>query len=631
MCGIVGYIGTREARPILLDGLKRLEYRGYDSSGIATVGDGLLIRKAVGRIAELERQLGGMQFPGSIGIAHTRWATHGVPSDANAHPHTGQDGIVALVHNGIIENYRSLRELLQRQGHTFRSETDTEVVAHLIERYHNNHSLEEAVQMALVQLKGAYGLVVMSSNEPDTLIAARNGSPLVLGISEGEYFIASDAAALLPYTRQVIYLSDGEVAILKRHTYSVRTLDNQIVNKEVEQITWDLEQIEKGGFPHFMLKEIYEQPTAIRQTLSGRVHADRAAVRLRCLKNGFVDGVGTINSIKILACGTSWHAGLVGQFLMEKTLRIPVTCEQASEFRYRHPVIVPHSIAIAISQSGETADTKGAVTLAKELGAYTLGVVNVVGSAIARMVDGGVYLHAGPEIGVASTKAFSCQVVALSILNVGLAEILDRVKPLPNGKKRIAPEDAIKIVNELDRLPDKVQRVLDSVYDRNGTGGIVKKIAQAFGSSDHFLYLGRGYNYPIALEGALKLKEISYIHAEGYSAAEMKHGPIALIDENMPVVIVAPQDSEEPQSYDKIVSNAEEVRARGGRIIAIVNEGDAQISKLAEWVIEIPNTLAHLVPVLATIPLQLLAYEIAVQKGFDPDKPRNLAKSVTVE
>lgn len=631
MCGIVGYIGTKEARPILMDGLKRLEYRGYDSAGIATVGDELLVRKAVGKIAELEKQLGGTQFPGSVGIAHTRWATHGEPSDVNAHPHTGQDGIVALVHNGIIENYRSLRQLLQQQGHTFRSETDTEVVAHLIEKYHTDLPLAEAVQRAITQLQGAYGIVVVSSKEPNTLVAARNGSPLVLGIADKEYFIASDAAALLPYTRQVIYLNDGELVVMDRDSYSVRTMDNEVVNKEVEQITWDLEQIEKAGYPHFMLKEIFEQPEAIRQTLSGRVHPDAPSIHLRCLENGFAEALPTIDSVKLLACGTSWHAGLVAQFMMEKMLRIPVTAEQASEFRYRFPVIVPRTLAVAISQSGETADTKGAIELAQEKGAYTLGIVNVVGSTIARMVDGGAYLHAGPEIGVASTKAFSCQVVALSILNLGLARMLDESKPLESGKARIPKDDYMKIVNELNALPAKVEQVLAHVYNRETGEGIVQQIAREFQDSDHFLYLGRGYNYPIALEGALKLKEISYIHAEGYSAAEMKHGPIALIDKNMPVVIIAPHDSEEPSSYDKIVSNAEEVRARGGRIIAVVNEGDSHIAKMAEWVIEIPNTLAHLVPVLATIPLQLLAYEIAVLKGYDPDKPRNLAKSVTVE
>ncbi len=632
MCGIVGYIGTKEAKPILLDGLKRLEYRGYDSSGIATVSDALLVRKAVGKIAELEKQLvGGTQFPGSVGIAHTRWATHGEPSDVNAHPHTGQDGIVAIVHNGIIENYRALRQLLEQQGHTFRSQTDTEVVAHLIEKYHADLPLAEAVQRAVAQLQGAYGMVVVSSKEPDTLIAARNGSPLVLGVADGEYFIASDAAALLPYTRQVVYLNDGEMVVMKHDSYSVRTMDNQIIDKDIEEITWDLEQIEKAGYPHFMLKEIFEQPEAIRQTLSGRVKPSTPSIHLRCLKNGFSEALPTIDAVKILACGTSWHAGLVGQFMLEKMLRIPVSAEQASEFRYRHPVIVPHTLAVAISQSGETADTKGAIELAHKRGAYNLGIVNVVGSTIARMVDSGIYLHAGPEIGVASTKAFSCQVVALSILNLGLARILDESKPLENGKPRIPEKDYIKIANELSVLPEKVERVLSSVYDREHGQGIVQQIAREFQHNDHFLYLGRGYNYPIALEGALKLKEISYIHAEGYSAAEMKHGPIALIDKNMPVVIIAPHDSEEPISYDKIVSNAEEVRARGGRIIAVVNEGDSQIAKMAEWVIEVPNTLAHLVPVLATIPLQLLAYEIAVLKGYDPDKPRNLAKSVTVE
>ncbi|MCH7492357.1 glutamine--fructose-6-phosphate transaminase (isomerizing) [Patescibacteria group bacterium] len=631
MCGIVGYIGTKEAKPILLGGLKRLEYRGYDSAGIAVIDQAMSQVKSIGKISSLEKKMANQEFPGSLGIAHTRWATHGQPSDINAHPHIDCQGIIALVHNGIIENYQSLRQLLMQEGHEFVSETDTEVLVHLIEKHYEGNNLEQAVQRALLQSQGAYGIVVVSSSEPNKLVAARNGSPLVLGIKKGEYFVASDVAALLPYTRQVIYLNDGEMVTMDRDGYKVTNLFNQKIDKEIEKIKWDLAMIEKGGFPHFMLKEIYEQPQAISNTLSGRVKGGQNIVHLRSLDGDIIKKLPHINSIKILACGTSWHAGLVAAFLMEKVLRIPVTCEQASEFRYRSPVIQPGTLAISISQSGETADTKGAVELVKELGAYNLGIVNVVGSTIARLVDGGVYLHAGPEIGVASTKAFSCQVTALSILNLGLSKILDRSQPLPSGKPRVPDIDFKKIVDELLILPEKVEQVLKGVYDIKSKRGIVHKIAEELQDKNNFLYLGRGYNYPIALEGALKLKEISYIHAEGYSAAEMKHGPIALIDKEMPVVIIAPSDSEEPISYDKIASNAEVVRARGGRIIAIVNEGDKIISNMAEWVIEIPNTLAHLVPILATIPLQLLAYEIAVLRGNDPDMPRNLAKSVTVE
>jgi len=631
MCGIVGYIGTKDATPILLDGLRRLEYRGYDSAGIAVVGDGLKVVKNVGKIADLEKRLESHMLPGSLGIAHTRWATHGEPTEINAHPHTDCDGTIAIVHNGIIENFRALKELLEKEGHTFKSETDTEVIAHLIEKYYKGEKLELAVQKALHQLKGAYGVVVVSSAEPGKLVVARNGSPLVIGISDGEYFVASDAAALLPYTRQVVYLGDGEMGVMNGDGYRTMTLDNKAIDKEVEKITWDLEMIEKGGYPHFMLKEIYEQPQSIKNLLGGKIKKNGHHVQLGCMRDNFRDMLNPVDAIKLLACGTSWNAGLVGFFMMEKMLRIPVTCEQASEFQYRFPVIERNTLAVSISQSGETADTKGAVKLAKELGATTLGIVNVVGSTIARMVDGGMYLHAGPEIGVASTKAFSSQVVALSLLNLSLAKKMDENQPLANGKKRISDEDAVKIINELTILPKKVKRVLDTVYDISGGESIIKNIAQAFKGTNNFLYLGRGYNYPIALEGALKLKEISYIHAEGYSAAEMKHGPIALIDKNMPVVIIAPHDSEEPDSYAKIASNVQEVRARGGRIISVVNDGDSEIAQMSEWSIEIPNTLAHLVPVLATIPLQLLAYEIAVLRGLDPDKPRNLAKSVTVE
>ncbi len=630
MCGIVGYIGTRPAMPVLLEGLKRLEYRGYDSAGMATVDNGLHMKKTIGKIVSLEQALAQQALSGSIGIAHTRWATHGEPSEINAHPHHDCTGTIALVHNGIIENYRSLRTLLQQEGHTFRSDTDTEVITHLIEKYYPGHGLEQAVQRVLPMLQGAYGIVVISSSEPKKIVAARNGSPLVIGVKEGEYFVASDASAILPYTRRVIYLNDGEMITLNSTGYRISTLDNKEINKDVEQITWDLEMIEKSGFPHFMLKEIHEQPEAIQNTLSGHIQKDGTSIRLRCLENGFAEALPQISNIKLLACGTSWHAGLVASFLMEKILRVPVTCEQASEFRYREPVFLPNTLAVFISQSGETADTKGALDLARQKGAHTLGIVNAVGSTIAREVDGGIYLHAGPEIGVASTKAFSCQVAALSQLNLGLAEYLDRVQPLDNSQPRIPRIDFQKIVNELLFIPEKVMCVLQAVYN-NDNGSVIKKIAREFRDSAHFLYLGRGYNFPIALEGALKLKEISYIHAEGYSAAEMKHGPIALIDKDMPVVIIAPKDSEEPISYEKIASNAEEVRARGGRIIAIVNEGDSDIAKMAEWVIEIPNTLAHLVPIIAAVPLQLLSYEIAVLRGHDPDKPRNLAKSVTVE
>ncbi|MFA6098146.1 MAG: glutamine--fructose-6-phosphate transaminase (isomerizing) [Patescibacteria group bacterium] len=631
MCGIVGYIGTQSAKPILMEGLKRLEYRGYDSAGIATISDSLHLQKTKGKISVLEQLLEKNFMPGSVGIAHTRWATHGEPSSVNAHPHVDCQETIAIAHNGIIENYRTLKKLLQKEGHVFRSETDTEVIAHLIEKYHKKLNLELAVQKALSQLEGAYGIVVVSGNEPDKLVAARKGSPLVLGIKDKDFFIASDTSAILPFTRQVIYLKDGEMVTLSNGDFRLTTLDNKDVLKNIEQVDWDLEMIEKGGFPHFMLKEIFEQPEAIENTMSGRVKKGVAGIHLGCMSNGLPKALEKIDSIKILACGTSWHTGLLGAFLMEKMLRLPVTCEQASEFRYRHPVIKPQTLAIGISQSGETADTKGAIELTHELGAYNLGIVNVVGSSIARLVDSGIYTHAGPEIGVASTKAFSCQVVALSMLNLALANILDEHQPLEDKKKRIPKKDYLKIVNELCALPDKIRKVLGSIYDMKNDTGVIKDIAREFKDENNFLYLGRGYNFPIALEGALKLKEISYIHAEGYSAAEMKHGPIALIDQNMPVVIIAPQDSEDPVSYEKIASNAEEVRARGGRIIALVSEGDQVISQMAEWAIFIPHTLAHLVPVLAAVPMQLLAYEIAVLRGLDPDKPRNLAKSVTVE
>ncbi|MDQ7041001.1 MAG: glutamine--fructose-6-phosphate transaminase (isomerizing) [Rhodothermus sp.] len=611
MCGIVGYIGQRPAAALLLNGLKRLEYRGYDSAGIAVVGNGCLqVYKQQGKVDELAAALRARLPEGTLGIGHTRWATHGEPNDVNAHPHVSSGGDFALVHNGIIENYAALRKRLQQKGYVFRSETDTEALVHLIDdvRRTTGLPLPEAVRQALTQVVGTYGLAIVSASDPDLLIAARKGSPLILGIGEGEYFLASDAAPIVEHTRQVVYLNDGEVVVVRRNGYEVRTTDNVLLEKEVHELEWDLEQIEKGGYPHFMLKEIMEQPEALENCLRGRLDLQHNTVQLGGLID-VMDRIRAADRIIICACGTSWHAGLVGEYLIEEFARIPVEVEYASEFRYRNPILRPGDVVIAISQSGETADTLAAVREARRQGVLTLGICNVVGSTIARETDAGVYLHVGPEIGVASTKAFTAQVAVLTMLALKLAE----------GRTLSAAEIA-QMLRTLAEIPDKVRQVL-TLDDE------IRRIAHVYRYASNFLYLGRGYNFPVALEGALKLKEISYIHAEGYPAAEMKHGPIALIDRFMPVVFIAMKD----RTYDKVVSNIEEVVARQGSVIAITDEGNGELDTLCEYVIRIPPAPEFLTPLLTVIPLQLLAYHIAVMRGCNVDQPRNLAKSVTVE
>ncbi|MFN2565412.1 MAG: glutamine--fructose-6-phosphate transaminase (isomerizing) [Gemmatimonadaceae bacterium] len=608
MCGIVGYVGPREAPPLLLEGLKRLEYRGYDSAGVSiTNGDGLETRKAAGKISKLEAVMNGSPLHGTVGIAHTRWATHGPPTECNAHPHHDCTNTIAVVHNGIIENASTLKSQLQARGHIFRSETDTEVLAHLIEAEYED-DLEGAVADALRQVEGTYGIAVVSSRDPDKIVAARKGSPLLLGVGEGEYYVASDAAAILQHTRQVVYLDDGEVAVLSRNGYQVVDLRERQLQKPVTKIDWDLEQIEKGGFAHFMLKEIFEQPRTIENTMRGRLLLDEGDAKL-----GGIDlppeKLLEADQIIITACGTSWHAGLIGEQLIEEFARIPVEVEYASEFRYRNAVVTPKTLAIVISQSGETADTLAALREAKHRGATTIGIVNVVGSTIARDTDCGMYTHAGPEIGVASTKAFTSQVVALALLTLKLA----RMRGLSVVKGR-------EIAQALQKLPEQIQQILDRASE-------IETLAEEFKRAPNFLYLGRGYNFPTALEGALKLKEISYIHAEGYPAAEMKHGPIALIDEMMPVVFIAPHDS----VFEKLVSNVQEVKARRGTVIAITTRDEEALAGKVDYEFRIPETIEELTPVLAAIPLQLLAYYIAVKRGANVDQPRNLAKSVTVE
>jgi len=608
MCGIVGYVGLRQAAPLLIEGLKRLEYRGYDSAGIALISEGrLLVEKAAGKIAQLEAQLGGDVPPAVTGIAHTRWATHGAPTTRNAHPHTDCTGSLAVVHNGIIENATVLRAKLEEKGHKFSSDTDTEVLAHLIEEFYEG-SLADAVGAALREVEGTYGIAVVSTREPDTVVAARLGSPLLVGVGNGENFIASDPSAVLRHTRSVVYLDEGEMAVVTPAGY--RLMDRQFMplTKAVSRIDWDLATVERGGYAHFMLKEICEQPESIRNVLRGHLLEEEGAARLGGLNLSDEELLG-INRIVITACGTSWHAALVGEYMLEEIARIPVEVEYASEFRYRSPILDGHTLVIVISQSGETADTLAALREAKGRGARTLGLVNVVGSTIAREVDGGIYLHAGPEIGVASTKAFTSQIVALALFTLYL------------GRRRsLSILQGREIVQALQRLPEQVETVLAKQPE-------IEALAERFTRAMNVLYLGRGFNFPVALEGALKLKEISYIHAEGYPAAEMKHGPIALIDELMPVVFIAPQDA----VYVKIMSNIEEVRARGGRVVAVVTEGDTAIRKLADHALEIPKTLDMLTPVLASVPLQLFAYHIAVRRGCNVDQPRNLAKSVTVE
>jgi glucosamine--fructose-6-phosphate aminotransferase (isomerizing) len=607
MCGIIGTIAREDVVPKLMEGLRRLEYRGYDSAGLAIIRDNKYLScKRVGRIDELRANLT-EEFTGSIGIAHTRWATHGQPSQNNAHPHFDCKEEIAIVHNGIIENFAPLREYLEKQGHTFRSETDSEVIAHLIEENYEDNFFR-AVQRSLAMLDGAYGVLILNLKDPNRLIAARNGSPLVIGIGDQEYYAASDVSAFLAYTRQVVHIDDGEIVEIFHNGTRTSTLTDQTVIKEIEEIDWQIDEIEKGGHPHFMLKEIFEQPEAMEDVLRGRLLEKECDARLRGLDE--VNGkLRQLERIIITACGTAWHAGLIGEYIIEEKARIPVEVEYASEFRYRNPILTAEDLVIAVSQSGETADTLAAVREAGTKGAKTLGVVNVVGSTISREVDAGVYTHAGPEIGVASTKAFTTQMGAMALIALRLGRL-----------RSLSLEEGRDIIEGLRGLPDKMKLVLEKSDE-------IRSIAEEYADKRNFLYLGRGYNFPIALEGALKLKEISYIHAEGYPAAEMKHGPIALIDEDMPVVVVAPHDD----VYSKVLSNLQEIRARNGKVIAIASEGDEEIHEYASHVIHVPETLSFLSPFLTVIPCQLLAYHIAVLRGCDVDKPRNLAKSVTVE
>ncbi len=608
MCGIVGYVGDKIATPVLIDGLKRLEYRGYDSAGVAVMnGKGVETRKAAGKISRLESVIDASPPLGTLGIGHTRWATHGPPTVGNAHPHVSTDRSIAVVHNGIIENATVLKAGLEARGFVFTSDTDTEVLAHLIEAAYAGN-LEAAVIEALRQVEGTYGIAVISSKEKDKIVAARKGSPLLVGLGDGEFFIASDASAILAYTRNVVYLDDGDVAVITRDGYKVLDLDAVILDKPVSRIDWDLEQIERGGYPHFMLKEIFEQPTTVENTMRGRLILEEGFSKLGGLNISKEDLL-KIDNITIIACGTSWHSALIGEMMIEELCRIPVEVEYASEFRYRNPIVTPTTLCIVISQSGETADTLAAMREAKRRGARTLGLVNVVGSTIAREDDGGIYLHAGPEIGVASTKAFSSQVVALALFTLKLARL-----------RNLSVAQGREIAQALARLPEQIQSILDRAEE-------VEALAEEFKRATNFLYLGRGYNFPAALEGALKLKEISYIHAEGYPAAEMKHGPIALIDEMMPVVCIAPHDS----VFEKITSNIQEVKARKGTIIAITTRDEPSLAGKLDYEFRIPETIDLLTPILASVPLQLLAYYIAVKRGCNVDQPRNLAKSVTVE
>jgi glucosamine--fructose-6-phosphate aminotransferase (isomerizing) len=598
----------RGATPLLLEGLKRMEYRGYDSAGVAVMnGSGVETRKAAGKISQLERALATSPVNGDTGIGHTRWATHGVPNECNAHPHVDCKGEIAVVHNGIIENSGTLRKGLEARGHEFASETDTEVIAHLIEEAFDEN-LEDAVIEALWQIEGTYGIAVVSSRDKNKIVAARKGSPLLIGLGDGEYYVASDVSAILAQTREVVYLDDGDVAVLTRDGYTILNQRAQQLERGVSKIDWDLDQIERGGFDHFMLKEIFEQPATVENAMRGRLLPDQGTSKLGGL-NMTDEELLRFDNILITACGTSWHSALIGEHMLESLARIPVEVEYASEFRYRNPVVSDKTLCIVISQSGETADTLAAMREAKSRGARTYGIVNVVGATIARESDGGIYVHAGPEIGVASTKAFTSQVIALLLFTLKLARL-----------RNLSMVDGKEIIQQLQELPSKIQNILDRASE-------VEKIAEDFKNAQNFLYLGRGYSFPTALEGALKLKEISYIHAEGYPAAEMKHGPIALIDEKMPVVFVTPHDS----VFDKVVSNVQEVKARGGRVIAITTRHEEALEGKLDYEFRIPETKDMLTPVLASIPLQLLAYYIAVKRGANVDQPRNLAKSVTVE
>ena len=610
MCGIVGYIGSKNCVPILIEGLKRLEYRGYDSAGIGVISDGKgRIYKSKGKVSLLEKIVEEEQVEANIGIGHTRWATHGIPNVVNAHPHFNEDKTLFVIHNGIIENYSTLKTGLKLKGYNFVSETDTEVLAHLIDDYlKQGYQIFQAVRYALNEVEGTYGIAVVYSNEPNKIIAAKKGSPLVIGIGNGENFLASDVNALISHTSQVVYLEDNEIVEIYSDKFNAKTVTDDDIVKDIIEVKMKLEEISKGGYPHFMLKEIMEQPESIANSMRGRLVPEEGMAKLGGLE-GFEDRIANSRRIIICACGTSWHAGLVGEYMLEQFTGIPVEVEYASEFRYRNPIVTKDDTLFFISQSGETADTLAALVEAKRRGGLVLGICNAVGSSIARASDAGVYIHAGPEIGVASTKAFTSQLVVFSLITLLIAR-----------KKSMSLVDGKNLISEIQQLPEKIKRILEM-------NNLIAKIAEEFVNSKNFLYLGRGYNFPVALEGALKLKEISYIHAEGYPAAEMKHGPIALIDENMPAIFIAPNDS----VYDKVISNIQEVKARNGKIIAIANEGDNEIDKLVDYSIKIPNTVRMLMPILSSIPLQLLAYHIAVKKGLNVDQPRNLAKSVTVE
>ncbi len=613
MCGIVAYIGKKEAYPIVVKGLKRLEYRGYDSAGVALLNGDMRVYKKKGKVSDLEAHIGNADVSGSIGMGHTRWATHGEPNDKNSHPHLSNSGDLAIIHNGIIENYATLKEGLKQRGHSFSSDTDTEVLAHLIEDVMENTGLPlaDAVRSSLKQVVGAYAIVIVSKNHPEHVIAARKGSPLVVGLGKerGEFIFASDATPIIEYTNKVIYLKDGEIAIVESQELIIKSIENVVQVPYVQELELNLEQLEKGGYPHFMLKEIYEQPKSIFDSYRGRFDAQTGEIIMRSMEE-YADRLKEIKRLILIGCGTSWHAGLVGEYLFEDLARVPVEVEYASEFRYRNPVIYGDDLIIAVSQSGETADSLAAMELAKRKGASVFGVCNVVGSSIPRLSDAGAYTHAGPEIGVASTKAFTAQVTVLALMAVGMAKL----------RGTMTLKEITEFMKELDTIPAKVEKALllnDSIVE----------LSEKYKDAKNFLYLGRGYNFPVALEGALKLKEISYIHAEGYPAAEMKHGPIALIDEEMPVVVIATAS----EHYEKVVSNIQEVKARKGKVIAVVTEGNRSLDSLVDHIIEVPETIEALSPLLNTIPLQLLSYHIAVMRGCNVDQPRNLAKSVTVE
>ncbi len=610
MCGIVGYIGSKNCIPIIIEGLKRLEYRGYDSAGIGFIeNNSCRVIKNKGKVSLLEKKVAEGVYSPSVGLGHTRWATHGEPNEINAHPHYNADKSLMIIHNGIIENYQTLKTILINAGYEFKSQTDSEVLAHLIDSFlKKGNELFKAVRLALAEVEGTYGLAILYDKEPDKIIVAKKGSPLVIGVGDDENYIASDVSALIAYTSRVVYIEDGEVAEVFRDGFNAKTILDEDINKEIHKISMSLEEIDRGGYETFMLKEIMEQPESVLNSMRGRLLFDEGTVKLGGIQN-LAERLAKTKRIIITACGTSWHAGLVGEYMFEQFLRIPTEVEYASEFRYRNPILQPDDAIFFISQSGETADSLAALKEAKRKGALVLGICNVVGSSIARESEAGVYIHAGPEIGVASTKAFTSQLVVLALITLLIAR-----------KKDMSLIDGQKIVEEFQAIPEKIKTILK-------LNSQIEEIASKFKDAKNFLYLGRGYNFPVALEGALKLKEISYIHAEGYPAAEMKHGPIALVDENMPVVFIAPKDS----TYDKIVSNIEEIRARKGRIIAIASESDNHIDNLADFTIKIPDTIRMLMPILTVIPLQLLAYHIAMKKGLNVDQPRNLAKSVTVE